>query len=107
MSKGLIIFDFDGTLGDTRRNIVTTMQMTIAELHLPNRSEEECAATIGLPLAGCFRTLFPDIQEGLIPRCAETYRRFFNENLKTIQPEAFPGIVETVSTRMPVFCLSS
>lgn len=97
MSKGLIIFDFDGTLGDTKRNIVTTMQMTIAELHLPNRSEEECAATIGLPLAGCFRTLFPDIQEELIPRCAETYRRFFNENLKTIQPEAFPGVVETLS----------
>ena len=97
MSKGLIIFDFDGTLGDTRRNIVTTMQMTIAELHLPNRSEEECAATIGLPLAGCFRTLFPDIQDELIPRCAETYRRFFNENLKTIHPEAFPGVVETLS----------
>ena len=97
MSKGLIIFDFDGTLGDTRRNIVTTMQMTIAELHLPIRSEEECAATIGLPLAECFRTLFPDIQEEFIPRCAETYRRFFNENLKTIQPEAFPGVVETLS----------
>ena len=97
MSKGLIIFDFDGTLGDTRRNIVTTMQMTIAELHLPNRSEDECAATIGLPLAGCFKTLFPDIQDELIPRCAETYRRLFNENLKTIQPQAFPGIVETLS----------
>ena len=97
LSKGLIIFDFDGTLGDTRRNIVTTIQMTIEELHLPNRSEEECAATIGLPLAGCFRTLFPDIQDELIPRCAETYRRFFNENLKTIQPEAFPGVVETLS----------
>ena len=97
MNKGLIIFDFDGTLGDTRRNIVTTMQMTIEELHLPNRSEEECAATIGLPLAGCFRTLFPDIQEELIPRCAETYRRFFNENLKNIHPEAFPGIVETLA----------
>ena len=97
MSKGLIIFDFDGTLGNTRRNIVTTMQMTIAELNLPNRSEEECAATIGLPLAGCFRALFPDIQDDLIPRCAETYRRFFNENLKTIHPEAFPGVVETLS----------
>ena len=97
MSIRLIIFDFDGTLGDTRRNIVTTMQMTIAGLHLPNRSEEECAATIGLPLAECFRTLFPDIQEELIPRCAETYRRFFNENLKTIQPEAFTGVVETLS----------
>ena len=97
MRKGLIIFDFDGTLGDTRRNIVTTMQMTIAELHLPNRSEEECAATIGLPLAGCFKTLFPDIQDELIPLCAETYRKFFNENLKTIQPEAFPGVLETLS----------
>ena len=97
MSKGLIIFDFDGTLGDTRRNIVTTMQMTIEELHLPNRSEEECAATIGLPLAGCFRTLFPDIQDELIPRCNETYRRLFNENLKNIHPEAFPGVVQTLS----------
>ena len=73
------------------------MQMTIAELQLPNRSEEECAATIGLPLAGCFKTLFPDIQDELIPRCAETYRRLFNENLKTIHPEAFPGVVETLS----------
>ena len=97
MKKRLIIFDFDGTLGDTRRNIVKTMQMSIAELHLPNRSEEECAATIGLPLTGCFRTLFPDIQDELIPQCAETYRRLFSENLKTIQPQAFPGIVETLS----------
>ena len=96
-NRGLIIFDFDGTLGDTRRNIVTTMQMTIAELHLPSRSEEECAATIGLPLAGCFRTLFPDIQEAFISQCAETYRRLFNENLKNIQPESFPGVVETLS----------
>ena len=97
MSKGLIIFDFDGTLGDTRRNIVTTMQMVISELQLPYRSEEECASTIGLPLAGCFKTLFPDLQESFLPRCAETYRRIFNENLLTIKPEAFPGVVETLS----------
>ena len=44
MSKKLIIFDFDGTLGDTRRNIVTTMQMAIKELQLPERSEAECAS---------------------------------------------------------------
>ena len=35
MSIKLIIFDFDGTLGDTRRNIVMTMQMTIKEMQLP------------------------------------------------------------------------
>ena len=93
----LIIFDFDGTLGDTRRNIVTTMQMAIREMRLPQRSEAECASTIGLPLAGCFRALFPDIEEELIPRCAETYRRIFNENLLTIKPQPFPGVVETLS----------
>ena len=96
MSIKLIIFDFDGTLGDTRRNIVTTMQMAIKEMQLPSRTEAECASTIGLPLAGCFRTLFPDIQDELIPRCAETYRRIFNENLQKITPEAFPGIVKTL-----------
>ena len=97
MSKGLIIFDFDGTLGNTRRNIVTTMQMTINELQLPYRSEDECASTIGLPLAGCFKTMFPDLEESFISRCAETYRRIFNENLLTIKPEAFPGVVATLS----------
>ena len=98
MSIKLIIFDFDGTLGDTRRNIVTTMQMVINEMQLPERTEVECAATIGLPLAGCFKTLFPDIQDELIPLCAETYRRIFNENLKRITPEAFPGVVKTLKT---------
>jgi len=98
MSIKLIIFDFDGTLGDTRRNIVTTMQMTIKEMQLPERSESECSSNIGLPLAGCFRTLFPDILDELIPRCAETYRRIFNENLQKITPEAFPGVVKTLKT---------
>ena len=98
MSIKLIIFDFDGTLGDTRRNIVTTMQMTINELQLPSRTEAECASTIGLPLAECFRTLFSDIQEELIPRCTETYRMIFNENLQKITLEAFPGVVKTLRT---------
>ena len=94
----LIIFDFDGTLGDTRRNIVTTMQMTLAEQNLPKRSEAECASTIGLPLAGCFKAMFPDMQAEQVQHCAETYRRIFNENLQTIKPQAFPHVVETLST---------
>ena len=97
MRYKLIIFDFDGTLGDTRRNIVVTMQQTIAELQLPERSESQCAATIGLPLAGCFATLFPDLQQEMIQRCAVTYRRIFDEKLKDIIPQAFPGVVETLA----------
>lgn len=97
MKIKLIIFDFDGTLGDTRRNITTTMRMAIREIGLPERSEAECASTIGLPLAGCITTLFPDIQEELVPRFAATYRRIFNENLKRIKPTVFSGVIDTLS----------
>ena len=97
MKYKLIIFDFDGTLGDTRKNIVTTMQLTIAELQLQQRSERQCAATIGLPLTGCFKALFPDLPPELIQRCADTYRRIFDEKLRDIIPQAFPGVVETLT----------
>lgn len=97
VSRGLVIFDFDGTLGNTRRNIVETMQMTIAEQHLPGRSEGECAATIGLPLFECFRAMYPEIQEEEAMRCADTYRRIFAENLKSMKPEPFPGVRETLA----------
>ena len=97
MKIGLIIFDFDGTLGDTRRNIVTTMQMTIAALGLPSRSDAECVSTIGLPLYGCFEALYPNMDKTIIQQCTDTYRRIFQENLQNIKPQTFPKVVETLS----------
>ena len=73
------------------------MQMTIKELQLPGRSDDECAATIGLPLVGCFKAMFPNLQAEQIQLCADTYRRLFNENQRTIKPQAFPHVVETLS----------
>lgn len=97
MATKLIIFDFDGTLGDTRRNIVRTMQMTIEELGLDARSEQQMAATIGLPLAGCFEALYPDSTEEVAQIYATTYRRLFDENMKTLVPQPFPTVVETLT----------
>ena len=94
----LIIFDFDGTLGDTRRNIVTTMQMTIRELGLDSRTDDACASKIGLPLDGCFEALYPDEGKATIQLCADTYRRIFQENLLTMKPQVFPGVKETLQT---------
>ena len=93
----LIIFDFDGTLGDTRRNILLTMRQTLEELSLPVASEEECAATIGLPLRDCFLQLFPDLSDELADRCAATYRRIFDINKKQLVPALFPHVRETLA----------
>ena len=63
MNIRLIIFDFDGTLGDTRRNIVMTLQQTMQEKHLPVIDDVRCAATIGLTLKDSFKTLFPHLRD--------------------------------------------
>ena len=55
----LIILDFDGTLGDTRANIVLTMRQTLAKLGYPEQDEETIAATIGVPLEKGFEQMLP------------------------------------------------
>lgn len=92
----LIIFDFDGTLGDTRHNIVLTMQQAMVELHLPVADEAACAATIGLPLEDCFRQIFPNMDDDSIIECATVYRHIFEINKKKLIPALFPHVKETM-----------
>lgn len=92
----LIIFDFDGTLCDTQRNIVMTLKATIAECLLPERTDEQCVSIIGLPLNECFKTLFPELDESRIQACAHTYRRIFAETLADVKPLPFPNVVQTI-----------
>ena len=96
MTASTIIFDFDGTLGDTRRNIVVTMQDVMRELNLPLQDEHVCASTIGLPLKGCYAQMFPQLNADELDRCAEVHRRCFTENLKKITPMPFPQVKETL-----------
>ena len=67
----LVILDFDGTVGDTNELIIGTMLATMAELGLERRSREACNATIGLPLAQCFRVLYPGLPDDRIEACAD------------------------------------
>lgn len=96
MRHELLIFDFDGTIADTREMIVRTFRMTMAELGMRMASPEECAATIGLPLEEGFMALFPEIGREGGERCAATYRRIFEENKKELSPALFPGVRETL-----------
>ena len=59
----LLIFDFDGTIGDTAGLIITTMQQTMRALELPVLPPATCATTIGLPLTQCFTHILPISEE--------------------------------------------
>uniref|UniRef100_UPI003FEEDD3B HAD hydrolase-like protein n=1 Tax=Prevotella sp. TaxID=59823 RepID=UPI003FEEDD3B len=47
--KKIVILDFDGTIADTKPVILNTFHRTFDAMHLPQHSDEEIAATIGLP----------------------------------------------------------
>ena len=91
----LIILDFDGTLADTRGLIVKTMQQTLEALGLESRTDDQCAAMIGLPLKQAFTHLLPMTDE-MGDRCVETYRRIFNENNALYVIPTFPHVIETL-----------
>lgn len=96
MQKRLVIFDFDGTIADTRATILRTFRMTIEELSLEARSDEECGSTIGLPLVDGFHKLYPSITSEQSELYTETYRRIFRENKRNLSPDMFAGVLETI-----------
>ena len=93
----LIIFDFDGTLGDTRANIVLTMRNTLERLGYAVPDGETIAATIGVPLEKGFEQMYPGLSPADVALCASTYREIFEKNRKTLVPNLFPRVKETLA----------
>ena len=92
----LIILDFDGTLADTRDNIVRTLQASMHQLNLPVADEAACASTIGLKLDDACRHLYPDGPADLADRFVETYREIFFRNKESLVPAPFPHVLPTL-----------
>lgn len=90
-----IIFDFDGTIGDSQSLIVKTLQDTMRARKLEVKSEEACAKTIGLRLDEAFVSLFGmSAEEGM--KCAATYREIFLDNKKMMIVQPFPHVIDTL-----------
>lgn len=90
-----IIFDFDGTIGDSQSLIVKTLQDTMRARKLEVKTDEACAKTIGLRLDEAFVSLFGmSAEEGM--ECAATYREIFLDNKKTMIVQPFPHVIETL-----------
>lgn len=96
MKTQLVIFDFDGTIMDTRKPIVSAKQETMRQMGLPVMDEESCAETIGYTAKIGFQRLYPDLDEDTVDQCVTLYRKLFDEQIRIEPPELFPGILDTL-----------
>lgn len=92
-----IIFDFDGTIADTSRIILATMQATMRERGLRLAPPEEIKRVIGLPLKDCFSCIYPGMSEMESLECASTYCDIFDANKSSLTPTLFPHVAETLA----------
>lgn len=97
MKPKLVIFDFDGTLGDTRHNIVVTLRRTMQLCGLELRDEAACAATIGLTLEDSFLSMYPTMSRDKARECVATYREIFYESIDELSPGLFPGVGDALA----------
>lgn len=97
MKPKLIIMDFDGTLGDTRQNIIVTLQRTMNIRGLELREESECAATIGLTLEDSFLSMYPNMSRREAQECVKLYRDIFYESIEELTPNLFEGVLKTLA----------
>lgn len=92
MSIKLVIFDFDGTIADTRKAIVAAKQKTMRQLGLDVADEKMCASTIGFSAKTGFEMIYPQLAEQKIDECVTMYRQEFEQIRKVMPPEIFPRV---------------
>lgn len=92
----LIVFDWDGTLMDSAREIVTAMQRAIQDLGLPQRDGDHLRELIGLGLNDVLARLFPELDTARVRELLTAYRRRFSAPGGHSRP--FAGVPEALAT---------
>lgn len=91
----LLVFDWDGTLMDSKANIIECVRGAAIDLNLAIPSDDAIRNIIGLGLKESVMQLFPGSDDNLVWQVVERYRvHYFDQNR---QPsELFPGAEDTL-----------
>lgn len=94
LDRKLVVWDFDGTLADTRYGILRTMQLTLQQVGKPMPDDATICATIGLPLGQSIAQL-TGLSGTELEQAVATYRRLFVTEGE-IHTSLFPGMAEVL-----------
>jgi HAD superfamily hydrolase (TIGR01509 family) len=90
-----IIFDVDGTLIDSKRDIAAALHWVLAQLGVHSYAPEDLYPLIGKPLAEIFDTILPSSLHHRIEEASDLYKSHYPPRaLETTT--LFPGVVETL-----------
>lgn len=89
------IFDFDGTIMDTSAIILATIKATVKDMNLPEKSEDEYRAIIGIRTDEAGKYLYPDLDIS-----NKEFARVFRQNYDRLKKDSlerpFPGVIATL-----------
>jgi phosphoglycolate phosphatase len=92
-----IIFDFDGTLTDSRRDIAGAQLWALGQLGFTGHREEQIYPLIGKPLQETFERLLPSEHHHRIPEAIALYAEYYPPR-SLVTTSLFPGVRETLTT---------
>jgi phosphoglycolate phosphatase len=92
-----IIFDFDGTLTDSRRDIAGAQLWALSSLGFNGFREEDIYPLIGKPLQVTFERLLPPEHHAKIPDAIALYAEYYPPRALATTT-LFPGVLETLQT---------
>ena len=79
--KKLILYDLDGTLADTRRDIINGVRHALKTLNGPELTDDEIKDCVGTGLHALIRDVFRTQDEALADKGAKLYREHYKKHM--------------------------
>jgi len=90
-----IIFDFDGTITDSRDDIAGAQLWVLDQLGVTSYTKKDLYRHIGKPLHETFSQLLPSSMHHLIPQATKMYSEYYPSRA-LLTTRLFPGVRETL-----------
>ncbi len=92
------LFDFDGTLADSRTNIANSIRFALKKHELPLIAPTDIYPLIGkMSLEKTFTHFYPALAGTTVQSLVKTFRQYQRDHVST-EVEIFPSVVETLQT---------